>query len=55
MSSFEFNGQVIKTIDGYLANYEQWTSEMGVFLAAQEGLEVTADHDAGTKFLRLYF
>ena len=56
MGSFELNGRTYQTDeDGYLVNIEEWSKEVGEYLAKQEELEMTEAHWEVINFLREYY
>jgi len=56
MGSFELNGRTYQTDeDGYLVNIEEWSKEVGEYLAKQEELEMTEVHWEVINFLREYY
>ena len=43
--SFEYEGNEIETdANGYLANQEDWSEEMGTFMASLDNVELTERH-----------
>ena len=56
MGSFELGGRTYQTDeDGYLINIEEWSKEVGEYLAKKEGLEMTESHWEVINFLREYY
>ena len=56
MGSFELGGRTYQTDeDGYLVNIEEWSKEVGEYLAKEEGLEMTESHWEVINFLREYY
>ena len=41
--------------EGFLTRYDEWTEQLGAVLAAQIGIEMTADHWKAIEFLRSDF
>ena len=51
--AIEFNGKSIETTaTGYLANPEDWSEDLGKFLAEQESIELTDKHWDLINYLR---
>ncbi|WP_456388420.1 TusE/DsrC/DsvC family sulfur relay protein [Profundibacter sp.] len=51
--SFEYEGTEIETdANGYLTNQEDWTEEMGAFMASLDNVELTDRHRDVINFLR---
>lgn len=51
--SFEYSGKTIETSPmGYLVNQEDWSKELGEFIAQQEGLTLTDKHWDLINYLR---
>ena len=51
--SFELDGKTYETTsNGYLANSEEWTKELGEVIAAEEAVELTDKHWDLINFLR---
>lgn len=43
--AIEFEGKTIETTPtGYLVNHEDWTKELGEYIAKEEGVELTEKH-----------
>ncbi len=54
--AYEFAGRKIETTDsGYLVNSEDWSEELAVQIAAQEGVELTERHWDVINYLRDQF
>ena len=56
MASIEVGGKSYETDEeGYLVNLSEWNSEVGVYLAGTESVELTDQHWEVINFLREYF
>ena len=44
--------QVTVDDEGFMTEYDEWSEDVGDFLAAQIGIEMTEDHWRAIKFLR---
>lgn len=50
-----FNLEIERDEEGYLLKLQQWTSEVGEIIAAQENIILTQDHWAAIHFLRNFY
>ena len=56
MGTIEVNGKTLETDEeGYLTNLDDWTEDVGKFLAKQENVELTPNHWEVVNFLREYY
>ncbi|MDD5175589.1 MAG: TusE/DsrC/DsvC family sulfur relay protein [Sterolibacterium sp.] len=56
MGTIEVNGKTLETDEeGYLTTLDDWTEEVGNFLAKQENVELTPNHWEVINFLREYY
>jgi tRNA 2-thiouridine synthesizing protein E len=54
--AIEFNGNTIETTEtGYLTDINDWTEELGAFIAEDEGITMTDRHWDVVKYLRSEF
>ncbi|MGL4794412.1 MAG: TusE/DsrC/DsvC family sulfur relay protein, partial [Aeromonas jandaei] len=52
----EFNGQLIETdAKGYLLNSNDWSEELALVLAAQEGITLEEPHWEVVRFVRAFY
>ena len=56
MATMDFQGKQIEVDDdGYLLNLDDWTKDLAVELAKQDGVELTDSHWEVINFLREYY
>jgi tRNA 2-thiouridine synthesizing protein E len=56
MPTLEFNGKSIDVDEeGYLTNLEEWTEDLGAFIAKKEGIDLSEAHWEVIRFLREYY
>ena len=54
--AYELNGESIEhDEEGYLTNINEWSKELAVLLAKDEGIELTDEHWEVIDFLREYY
>ena len=56
MGTIEVNGKSLETDEeGYLTTLDDWTEDVGKFIAQQENVEMTPNHWEVVNFLREYY
>lgn len=56
MATMDFNGQEIEVDEeGFLLNLDDWTEDLGKFIADKEGVDLTEAHWEVINFLREYY
>ena len=56
MYAIEVKGKAVEVKDdGYLANTDEWSPDVAVYIAAIEGIDLTEHHWAVLTFLREYY
>ena len=56
VDEFEFSGKKTKVFaTGNLVNIDDWSEQLAIFMAAKEGLMLTADHWEVIRFLRKFY
>lgn len=56
MAQLEFNGVIYETdAQGFLKQSLQWTYELGIFMAEQDGIELTEEHWEVINYVREYY